>query len=135
VSATMTRSGINNAVGALTQIAAPGANSGVLDTTKSWEAYVEPTLSLASFYGQSGFNPDSAVGPSTVLYEDLYYNANGNISGSTSFAYEGYFTLDLTGGSPSLTFTSVPEPGTGAMLSGLGLLMLVLRRRSNRQHA
>ncbi len=135
VSSMMTRAGINNSVSALTQLAAPGALTGVLDTTKSWEAYVEPTLSLASFYGQSGFNPDSPVSPSGIFYEDLYLNANGNISGSTAFTYEGYFTLDLTGGSPSLMFTNVPEPGTCAMLSGLGLLMLALRRQSNRQRS
>ncbi len=133
VSAMMTRAGINNSISTLSQLAAPGANSGVLDSTRSWEAYVEPTLSLASFYGQSGFNPDSPVSPSGIFYEDLYLNANGNISGQTTFTYEGYFTLDLTGGSPSLTFTSVPEPGTCALLSGLGLLMLVLRRQAKSQ--
>ncbi len=110
VSALITRIGIDNAVQTLTQLNAPAANTGILDGTKSWESYVEPTLSLNSFWGECGFNPDSVVDPTIVLYEDLYYNVNGNISGQTAYVYQGYFTLDLTGGSPKLTFTPKNAP-------------------------
>lgn len=113
VSAMITRSGINNAVATLTQLNAPAASTGILDATKSWESYVEPSLTGNSFYSQCGFNPDSAVGPSTILYEDLYYNANGSIqSQPTAYVYQGYFTLDLTGGSPKLTFTPKDAPAS-----------------------
>lgn len=132
VSATFTRSLDNQTISPLSNLNAPAAGTGILDTSKTWEGYVEPTFTTQSFYGNSGINPDSAVSPSSVLYEDLWYTSKSTISGSAGFTYEGYFTLDLTGSQPLLTFTgvsAVPEPATYALLSGAGLLMLVLRRR------
>lgn len=105
ISSTISRQAINNDISTLLPVNMPGSGSGTLDTTKSWETYVEPNLANTAFYGASGFNPDSPVGPSTVLYEDLYYAVNGTLSGHSPFVYQGYFTLDLTGSNPVLTFT------------------------------
>ncbi|HEV2436183.1 MAG TPA: PEP-CTERM sorting domain-containing protein [Verrucomicrobiae bacterium] len=122
---------------ALSQINAPSAGTGLLDGGKSWEAYVEPAFTTSSFYGNAGFNPDSQVSTSTVLYEDLWETSDsGDPRGSAGqpYNYLGYFTLDLTGSSPALTFTganvaAVPEPATCGILAGGGVLLLALRRR------
>jgi hypothetical protein len=55
------------------------------------------------------------------------------VSGN-SFEYVGFFTLD-TSGSPGLSFTpsAVPEPGTGVLLGG-GFLLLLMRLRSARRN-
>jgi hypothetical protein len=121
VTATISRQGIGSAISAANQGVFPAAGSGILDTTKSWETYVEPTLALSSFYGASGFNPDSPVGPSLVLYEDLWTAANGTLTGRSPFAYEGYFTLDLTGSNPVLTFTpaSASAPLTAPVITSV----------------
>ncbi|HXR47574.1 MAG TPA: hypothetical protein VN784_09055 [Candidatus Limnocylindrales bacterium] len=96
----------------------PAAGAGVLDTSKSWENYVEPANANGTFYGDMGFSPDSPVGPSTVLYEDLWYVSNNSSSTKIPFTYVGYFTLNLTGGSPSLTFTptNAPAPLTNPVI-------------------
>ena len=96
----------------LSTLNAPAAGIGVLDGGKTWEAYVEPTFSIHSFWGNAGFNPDSAVSTSTVLYEDLWMTSDSSSRGTAPFTYVGYFTLDLTGGSPKLTFTSVNVPAS-----------------------
>ena len=112
-------------------LVAPAAGAGVLDTSKSWENYVEPKNANGTFLGDMGINPDAPVGPSTVLYEDLWYNSNSSSTTKIPFTYEGYFTLDLTGSSPSLTFTpsAVPEPTVLGLLGGASLLLLSFRRR------
>jgi hypothetical protein len=118
-------------------LAAPPAGTGVLDTSKSWENYVEPKLAVGTFYGDTGINPDSSVSSSGVLYEDLWYDSNISSSVKKPFTYEGYFTLDLTGGNPSLSFTpvAVPEPATLGLLGGAGLLLLSFRRRLGGKNA
>jgi hypothetical protein len=117
-------------IGQLTLVAPPAGN-GVLDNSKAWENYVEPNYAAGTFYGDTGINPDSSISSSGVLYEDLWYNSNGSSSVKIPFTYEGYFTLDLTGSSPSLTFTpaAVPEPTVLGLLGGAGLLLLSFRRR------
>ncbi|HUA39535.1 MAG TPA: PEP-CTERM sorting domain-containing protein, partial [Candidatus Sulfopaludibacter sp.] len=133
----LTKQSVDNGTeSALSQLVGPTAGTGLLDSSKSWEAYVEPTFTTASFYGNAGFNPDSAVSPSTVLYEDLWETSDaGDPRGSSGQPYDyiGYFTLDLTGSSPSLTFTpqAVPEPTVLGLLGGAGLLLLSFRRRFN----
>ena len=63
----------------------PAAGTGVLDTSKSWENYVEPANANGTFYGDMGFSPDSPVGPTTVLYEDLWYVSNNSQSVKITF--------------------------------------------------
>ena len=130
IASTITRATINSAVSKLTSLNAPAAGTGVLDGNKTWESQVEPTFTASSFYGVTGFNPDSSVSSSTVLYEDLWSAANSSLSGGKPFTYDGYFTLDLTGAKPSLTFTSsaVPEPSTYGLIGAAGLLAFSVRR-------
>jgi hypothetical protein len=89
----------------------PAAGNGLLDTSKYWESYVEPTFVTGSLYGDTGINPDSAVGTNSVLYEDLWYVSNNSNSSKKPFTYLGYFTLNPTG-SPSLAFTPTNAPAT-----------------------
>jgi hypothetical protein len=90
----------------------PTAGNGVLDGSKSWETYVEPNNANGTLYGDTGINPDSPVGTNSVLYEDLWYISNNSQTTKIPFTYVGYFTLNLTGGSPSLTFTPTNAPAT-----------------------
>ena len=134
LSTTASRSGIDNGINTMTAIALPAAGTqGSLDGTKSWQGFVEPTSTSQTFLGASGINPDSAIGKTSVVYEDLYYVSNGHSFGNPQpYVYEGYLTLDLTGGGSSVTFTptAVPEPATMSLMGGGGLLLLALRRRS-----
>jgi hypothetical protein len=110
----------------------PTAGNNVVDSTKSWSAYVSPTFTAHSFYGASGINPSSAIGSSGILYEDLW-----KATPSSAYSYLGYFTLNLSSGNSSLTFTpqAVPEPTVCSLLGGAGLLLLSLRRQFNRKSA
>ena len=124
----------------LSLLNAPAAGTGILDAGKSWESTVEPTLTAGSYYGSAGFNPDAAVGASSVVYEDLWESSDSASRGTQPFTYQGYFTLDLTGSSPSVTFTgvnvaAVPEPTVLALLGGAGLLLLSFRGRFNGKNA
>jgi hypothetical protein len=137
----LTKQSIDNSTeSTLSQLISPSAGTGRLDNSKSWEAYVEPTFSSSSFYGNAGFNPDSGVSTSSVLYEDLWQTSDsGDPRGSSGqpYTYKGYFKLDLTGNSPSLTFTpqAVPEPTVLGLLGGAGLLLLSFRRRFNNNNS
>jgi hypothetical protein len=111
VTKTMTRAQDNSAYSAFAQINGPSAGTGFLDTSKSWENFVEPANSASTFLGTTGLNPDSQVITSNVLYEDLWETSRSSVTGSSPYTYLGYFTLNLTGGSPSLTFTSTNVPG------------------------
>jgi hypothetical protein len=108
----------------------PTAGNGIVDPTKSWSANVAPTFTAHSFYGASGINPSSAIDGSGVIYEDLW-----EATSSSPYTYLGYFTLDLSGANPNLTFTPTPEPTTISLLAGAGLLLLSFRRRFNRTNA
>ena len=114
VSATLTRSEDNETfaeISGLNNETAIPAGTGVLDSGKTWESQVEPSTG-ASFLGVTGINPDSSVSKTAVLYEDLWYTSSSSVTGGKPFVYQGYFTLDLTGGSPKLTFTSTNVPGS-----------------------
>ncbi|MGA9776897.1 MAG: hypothetical protein ACLPRE_15490 [Limisphaerales bacterium] len=106
----LSRSFDNGAAVALSTLFSPAAGVGGLDPNKTWESDVEPTFTANSFWGNTGVNPDSSVGHSSVLYEDLWFTSNSSISGTQPFVYEGYFTLDLTGANPKLTFTPKNAP-------------------------
>lgn len=94
----------------------PAAGSGTLDTSKSWESYVEPGAlnsgQQGAFESQAALDPDSSVGASSVLYEDLWESSSSSLTGAKPFTYLGYFTLDLTGANPKLTFTSINVPAS-----------------------
>jgi len=90
----------------------PAVGTGGLDPNNTWESLVDPDNGSGTFQSNTGLNPDSSVSPSTVLYEDLWENSDPSSRGTTGFTYLGYFTLDLTGSSPKLTFTSTNVPAS-----------------------
>lgn len=115
------------AYNSLTPLNAPGAGTGVLDTSLSWQNDVEPNFNAGTFWGVTGINPDSSVTTSGVTYEDLWgTSSSGSVS---SFSYEGYFTIDFTGSSPDVTFTPAPEPSSYLLSGAGGFLMLLFRNR------
>jgi hypothetical protein len=92
---------------------APTAGTGVLDTGKSWQSTVENGTEISgTFWSATGVNPDSAVSGSGVLYEDLWQSSSTGGFSSHPFQYLGYFALDLSGGSPKLTFTPKNAPAS-----------------------
>jgi len=125
---------INQAVNDISGITAwPTVGNGVQDSSKSWTTYVSPTLQPGTVYGDTGINPNSPIDTTSgIVYEDLY-----SATGNNAFTYLGYFTMDTTGASPSLTFTSldVPEPGTISVLAVGALLLWSLRGRLVRKNA
>ena len=101
------------AMSAVQQINAPvGIGTGLLDTSKSWEADIEPTYTANTFYGNTQINPDSSATTSGTLYEDLWFTASAG--GSKSYNYLGYFTLSFSGSTPHFTFTPKNAPVTAA---------------------
>ena len=59
-------------------------------------------------------------------------------AGTTGWAYQGNFTLDLSGANPSLIWdaaSAVPEPATYGLCAGAGLLVLSLRNQFRRKIA
>lgn len=110
----ISRSALNGAAGGvLGGLNGPAAGTGVLDAGKSWQAAVEPGgTSPNSFFGSTGVNPDTIIAPGSVVYEDLWTVSNGTLGDVASWTYLGYFTLDLSGGSPKLTFTPTNAPAT-----------------------
>jgi hypothetical protein len=103
--------GIEGAVSTLNQVHVPATTgAGTNDTFKTWESYVEPTLTASTFFGNTGINPDWPVSKSTILYEDLWSCTASLSQGDQPYVYLGYFALDLTGGSPKLTFVPKNAP-------------------------
>jgi len=135
VSALITKSGINGAVSTLNQLILPTAGTGALDSSKSWENYIEPANTGSTFIGNTGINPDSSIaisGGTGLLYEDLWSAAKNGSGSPGPYTYVGYLALDINGASSSLIFTpaAVPEPATCSLIGGGSLLLLALRRRS-----
>jgi hypothetical protein len=127
------QSTIANSVSPLTGLTLPTAGNGLVDAGKSWTANVSPTFTANSFYGASGVNPSAAFDGTGVLYEDLWKATPNN-----AYTYAGFFTMDLSGSSPNLTFTpsalAVPEPGSFQLFAVAGLSWLALARRFNRKN-
>ncbi len=101
----------------LGNLAAPAtAGTGTLDSGKTWTGDVPSSgVPSGTYNGSTGLNPNSAVTTSSVLYEDLWYTADpdsGRTDTSKPWTYQGYFTIDLTGSSPKLTFTPTNAPAT-----------------------
>lgn len=93
-------------------LATTSAGSGILDTSKSWESQIDPGTGSPSYHSVTGIDPDSSVSTSAVLYEDLWFTTSSSLTGAKAFVYQGYFTLDLTGANPKLTFTSTNVVGS-----------------------
>jgi len=108
----LTRNTDNTTYTSLGTLFAPAASTGGLDTGKTWESLVDPADGTGTFYSNTGVDPDSLVSPSSVLYEDLWYTTSSTLTGIKPFTYLGYFTLDLTGANPKLTFTSINVPAS-----------------------
>ncbi|MBU6411291.1 MAG: hypothetical protein KGR98_12975, partial [Verrucomicrobia bacterium] len=130
VTATMTRTEDDTTYSHLGSLYSPTAGSGGLDPSKSWEAYIDPANGTGTFQSNTGINPDSAVGLSGVLYEDLWETASSSFTGGKPYTYQGYFTLDAA--NSSLTFTPsatpVPEPGAYGIFGAAAALLLAFRR-------
>jgi hypothetical protein len=88
--------------------------------------------SFVSYLGQ-GANPLQAMGGTGSIVLDLWKDTTTSTSANTSWVYQGNFTLDLSGVSPSLVWDAapVPEPSTYSLFGGVGfgLLALCLRRK------
>lgn len=112
VSQQLGRSSDNTTYAQLGTLFSPAPGTGGLDTSKSWENFVDPANGTGTFQSNTGLNPDSAVSPSTVLYEDLWETSSSTLTGTKPFSYLGYFTLNLTGAGPKLTFTSTNVPAS-----------------------
>lgn len=119
--ASLTRSQDNQTYADLTQLASPGAGTGILDTSRSWETYVEPNFLAGSVYGDININPDSTVNTSAVVYEDLWFTSSSTATGAKAFVYQGYFTINFTGATPSVTFTpqAASAPFTGPNITSI----------------
>lgn len=123
---------ITSAMADLGNVPFPTAGNSLNDGGKNWTAYVSPTLSAGTFYGDTGINPSVAFSGGSVV-EGLW-----QATPSQGYALLGYFTLNNPSQSDaSLTFTpiAVPEPTSLALLGGGGLLLLALRRRSAGKNA
>jgi len=112
VSQQLSRNQDNTTYADLGTLFSPAAGTGGLDTSKSWESLVEPAFGTGTFQSNTGLNPDSPVGTNSVLYEDLWYTSSSTLTGTQPFTYLGYFTLDLTGANPKLTFTPKNAPAS-----------------------
>jgi hypothetical protein len=108
---------------------AGGSATPLTSDLNSWTTTIQGPTGLA---GQQGINPSSPISGKSV-YEDLYQGTK--VGSSEVYKYTGYFTFDLNGASPVLSFTPVPEPSVYGILAGGGVLVLSLRRQFSRRNA
>ena len=94
------------AAATLGSLAWPAPGTGTNDGSKSYTKQVGPTLTATDFYGKCGINPFGTFGSPAIIYLDLWYGT------TASYAYVGYFTADLSTGTPHLTFTPAGAPFT-----------------------
>jgi hypothetical protein len=82
------------------------------------------------------YQTDQAPGTPGNTFQNNFFNPNVNVGSFAYFFDNGNtgtvtpangFTYDSAGG--ILTYSAVPEPATGCLLGGAGLLVLALRRR------
>jgi hypothetical protein len=85
----------------------PTAGNSTVDSTKSYTANVGPELVGGNFYSASGVDPFGTFDSSAVIYLDLWYAVPNK-----AYAYQGYFTVDLSGATAKLTFTPKDAPGS-----------------------
>jgi len=138
--ATPSKANIGNAGGIAGGVVSFGSNLSTGDANSFTTLFAkDPTTtgtaanSFTSFLG--GDNPlQTMTGTSIVL--DLWKDTVTS-SGTTGWAYQGDFTLDLSGAQPSLVFDAapVPEPSTYGLFAGAGILALSLRRQFRSKNA
>ncbi len=85
----------------------PTAGNSALDSTKSYTSIVMTTGVQNNFIGKTGVVPLGTFDTSKILYLDLY-----KATVATAYTYLGFFTLDLSTGTPHLTFTPSGAVGT-----------------------
>jgi hypothetical protein len=90
---------LSAAAGTLTGNPWPVSGASAVDSTFSYTKAVGPDPS-ADFYAASGVDPFATFGSPAIVYLDLWYATVPN-----GYAYQGYFKVDLSGATPSLTFT------------------------------
>jgi hypothetical protein len=83
----------------------PTAGNGTNDGTKSYTTKVGPADTASDFFGKSGVNPFGLFGSPATVYLDLWF-----ATPALAYTYKGYFTVDLSTGTPHVTFT----PATGS---------------------
>jgi hypothetical protein len=98
--AATSQSVLSGAAATLTGHPWPTAGAGTNDSTQSYTTYVGPAQVGGNFYSKSGVNAFGTFDSSGVIYLDLWNAATGN-----AYVYKGYFKVDLSGATPSLTFT------------------------------
>jgi len=91
----------------------PTAGNSAVDSTKSYYAVLYPLSGPTTFYVETGVNPVGTFGSSQIIYLDLY-----KASISQAYTYLGFFTIDLSTGTPNLTFTPSAAPGSSPPTAG-----------------
>jgi hypothetical protein len=96
---------ISGAAAALSGSPWPVAGGSTNDTTKSFTSAVGPTVTAGDFIGKSGVNPFDTFGSPAIVYLDLWY-----ATPTVAYTYKGYFKIDISTGTPHLTFTPSGAP-------------------------
>lgn len=87
----------------------PTAGNGTNDTTKSFTTKVGPVATSANFYGKSGLDVFGQFGSPAIVYLDLWY-----ATPAAGYSYKGYLKLDISTGTPHITFTPSGAPYSAA---------------------